>query len=288
MKNWNIEKVVDLLLEAGKIALNFYDAPKFELKQDNSIVTIADKKIEDMLSIHFDKPEENVYLIGEETVLQKSDAYIKNALKKTAWIVDPIDGTAPYAHHIPTWGISIAYMINSVIKEGAIFLPATGELFITSGDTVYYKSCINGVSSWDFKSLEPINTIKKEFNGTSLICISQEVAKNHRFEITNNLQSMGCAIFPLVYLAKGRILAYISGSYLKIWDYAAGAIILKKCGFCAKFLSGADMKLNIVDDVKANETGIKRWEIKELILFTPDIKTYSALKEKIQPCYDER
>jgi len=281
MKNWDIEKVVSLLVECGKIALKFYDSPEFELKQDRSIVTIADKTIEAMLADHFDRPADNVYLIGEETVSQKDESYIQNALKETTWIVDPIDGTAPYAHHIPTWGISIGYMKNAKIEEGAIFLPATGEMFITSNNTVYYKACNDGVPSWDFKDMNPIDIVKRKLDDSGLISITQEIAKSHKFDVTNCIQALGCAVFPLVYLCHGRLLAYITGSHLKLWDYAAGIAILKKCGFSAKFLNGKDMTLNIFDDCKTHESGIKRWEIKEMALFTPNYDTFDFLKNKI-------
>ncbi len=141
MKEWNKEKIIDLLIQSRKTALEYYDSPDMELKKDKSIVTVADKAIESLLAVHFDKPENGSYLIGEETVFQKNEEYIRNALNETTWIVDPIDGTAPYSHHIPTWGISIAFMKNGIIEEGAIFLPPTGEIFISEENTVYYKSC---------------------------------------------------------------------------------------------------------------------------------------------------
>ena len=282
MKDWNKEIVINLLVECGKIALKFYDSPKFELKQDKSIVTVADKTIETMLADHFDQPTDNVFLIGEETVLQKNENYIQNALKETAWIVDPIDGTVPYAHHIPTWGISIGYMKSGQVEEGAIFLPATGEMIISSGNTVYYKSCSSEILSWDFSDIKPINSIKRKLDDSSLISITQEIAKSHKFNITNSIQALGCAVFPLVYLCQGRLLAYITGSHLKLWDYAAGIAILNKCGFFAKFLSGRNMTLNVFDDCKTHERGIKRWELKEMALFTPDNDTFNFLKNKIK------
>ena len=282
MKKWNTEKIIALLVECGKIALKYYDSPEFELKHDRSIVTIADKTIEAMLAAHFDRPSDNVYLIGEETVSEKSEDYIQNALSETAWIVDPIDGTAPYAHHIPIWGISIGYMRKGQIEEGAIFLPATGEMFVTSADTVFYKSCSDGIPSWNFSDMKPITVVKRKLDDSGLISITQEIAKSHKFDIINCIQAMGCAVFPMVYLCQGRLLAYITSSHLKLWDYAAGIAILDKCGFSAKFLNGTDMTLNIFDDTKIEKRGMKRWELKEMVIFTPYNDTFTFLKNKIK------
>lgn len=98
MKEWEIDTIIELLLKSADIAMHYYNQPKQkELKQDRSIVTIADKSIEAVLAEYFDKPETGSYMIGEETVSQKNKEYIIEAVKNIAWIVDPIDGTVLYA-----------------------------------------------------------------------------------------------------------------------------------------------------------------------------------------------
>jgi myo-inositol-1(or 4)-monophosphatase len=150
MNNWNIEEVLKIIAECGEIALKYYDNPGYELKPDKSIVTEADKAIEDYLTSKLNDPSKNAYMIGEETILSKNEEYISNALKENTWIIDPIDGTAPYSHHIPTWGISIAFMQNGIIKEGAIFLPVIGELFISCNDKIYYNSGLQNKTKFNF------------------------------------------------------------------------------------------------------------------------------------------
>ena len=281
MREWNKEKIIDLLIKSGEIALKYYDSPELELKKDKSIVTAADKEIESLLALHFDRPEDNSYLIGEETVFQKTEEYVSNALKETAWIVDPIDGTAPYSHHVPTWGISIAFMKNGTIEEGAIFLPPTGEMFISDGNTVYYKSCGSNPSLWNFSNILPIKIVKNTMDGSSLINITQEITKKHELNLPNCAQALGCAVLPLAYLCLGRFTAYITGKHLKIWDFAAGLAILAKCDFKAILLNGDEMTRNIFEITKSNEKGFKRWEIKDMTLFVPDEKSYDYIKPKI-------
>lgn len=87
MKNWNSNELIKILVESAKVALLYYDRPLKEIKEDLSIVTIADKTIENNLAILFDNPDEQSYMIGEETCSKKDKNYINNALKNTAWIV---------------------------------------------------------------------------------------------------------------------------------------------------------------------------------------------------------
>ncbi|KAL0266209.1 UNVERIFIED_CONTAM: hypothetical protein PYX00_011927 [Menopon gallinae] len=91
------------------MALVSWGQAKVSFKKDKSLVTPADKEIENYLNQHLNQEKQEVYLLGEETLSKRSEAYIHKALKHTAWIVDPIDGTSPYAFGLPHWGISIGY-----------------------------------------------------------------------------------------------------------------------------------------------------------------------------------
>jgi len=283
MKNWDVEKICKLLFACGKIALDYYDNPKLELKHDRSIVTEADRKIESILSTEFDKPKENIYLIGEETIANKCNEYIEKALKETAWVVDPIDGTALYAHHIPIWGISIAYMTKGIIREGAIFLPSTGEIFISEGENVYYKSFSHNPSSWNFSNMYEIKNVKNIIDDSSVISVTQEILKPpNALNIPNTVQTLGCAVFSLAYLYLGRYMVYIAGSHLKLWDFAGGLAILKKCNFYTKFINGTEITLDIRDICKLTHTSNSYWEIKHIAVFTPTKQVFNYIINKME------
>lgn len=110
MNSWNLPRVRELLLECGAVALGYFGKTEMNLKDDKTIVTQADRAVEQLLARHFDRPDEGAYMIGEETVEQRDERYIDEAMRGIAWVVDPIDGTAPYAHRMPHWGVSIGYM----------------------------------------------------------------------------------------------------------------------------------------------------------------------------------
>ena len=111
----------ELLEKSSEIALKYYNSPGTELKPDQSVVTLADKAIEEYLVSRLEDLENDVYVIGEETSESKSLSYIEQALKKKAWIIDPIDGTSMYSARIPIWGISIGHIqIHNVNKAGVV------------------------------------------------------------------------------------------------------------------------------------------------------------------------
>ena len=65
--SWDLEKIRDLFRAAGEIALEYFDAPPTELKSDQTVVTLADKKIEKLFASVLDVPANDSYMIGEET-----------------------------------------------------------------------------------------------------------------------------------------------------------------------------------------------------------------------------
>ena len=86
---------------------------KYNIKNDRTVVTEADIKIESYFITHLENREKDVYVIGEETIHSKSISDINRALKTCAWIIDPIDGTSCYVAGIPLWGITLGF-----IKKG--------------------------------------------------------------------------------------------------------------------------------------------------------------------------
>lgn len=240
MNCWDINKLLPLLKKCGDIALKHYGNPTLEIKSDNTVVTLADKEIEQLLALEFDRPEESLYLLGEETIKSRDKEYLKNALHQTCWIVDPIDGTAPYSIHLPVWGISIAYMKNGIISEGALYSPATGELTITSGNTVFTAK-----DSLIASDLIPFHGVRKLADKHGIIGISQHTAKKAIINLTNQVFAWSGCVASFQHLISGKLLGYIVGA--KLWDIAGALPIMEKLGFCIIGNNGKDITTNIKD-----------------------------------------
>ncbi|HPN84387.1 MAG TPA: inositol monophosphatase family protein, partial [Victivallales bacterium] len=193
MREWDPARVCALMIESARIAKGMFSSFKWSRKEDSSLVTKADIAIEKLFSKYCDCPEENVFFIGEETVDSKSEEYIKNAMSGVAWIIDPIDGTAPFACNIPTWGISVAFAVDGIIKDGAIYLPSAGEIYISYEGESYFSDKILG--STRYINLSKIPPPSANIASGALISISQDVAKKGRMEIENPVQAVCCSVF---------------------------------------------------------------------------------------------
>jgi fructose-1,6-bisphosphatase/inositol monophosphatase family enzyme len=278
MNSWNLEQLIPLMLECGDLALKYYGSHHREFKEDRSLVTDADKTIEKLLAEKFDIPAEGSYMIGEETVNSRDEAYINAALKGTAWIVDPVDGTASYSNHIPTWGISVALAENGVIREGAIFLPVFGELFISDGDKVFLALREN-----DYR-LEPLPVKWPPLDDGGLVSLSQSLSKRGRMDVANPVQAVCSCVYVLCNLLRGNYLVYVGT--MRLWDMAAGMAMISKCGFAAKTDSGLDLDLNIDERFyELSAESSRRWSLKGNVSWAaePETAEYFLRKAELAP-----
>jgi len=264
MDAWDRHHIAELLLQAAEIALRHYARPERRVKSDGSIVTVADEEIEAFLTDALADPCAGRYLVGEETVAELSEADVQAALRHQAYIVDPIDGTAPYAYHLPLWGISIGYAASGRLQEGAVYLPVTGELFCTDAEGAWFASGASaGTWAW--------HQLKGEHPGywqSGIIAISQSQARRGRFAWKNPVHALACAVVPLCYLTLNRYIAYYGT--LKLWDVAGALPLLQRLGFAARTLDGVDLSPELDEswlDLAADSP--RRWRVRGTTVFAP-------------------
>lgn len=250
MNAWNLEEIVELLHECGSIAMHYYDNPPLEEKDDNSIVTAADKAVEQRLAREFDRPGEGAYLIGEETIDTHGEGYIQQALAGNCWIVDPIDGTAPYAQQIPVWGISIGFMQAGYIREGAVYFPASGELMITDGPRAWLYRDGEKIP-FPFKAAPP--------SASASIAISQKTARRGRFELTNHLMVLDCVVGVFLRVLTGKMLGYICNA--KLWDLAGCLPLAERGGLTCKNYDGTYLTCDAGEAFQLESGDGKRWQL---------------------------
>jgi len=103
---------------AGKLQMHALNGENNILrKEDASPVTDVDKACEEMICSTLTDIFPDDGFLGEESGGT-------NGSSGRRWIVDPLDGTRPYIHGIPTWSTLIALEEESVPVVGVINLPA--------------------------------------------------------------------------------------------------------------------------------------------------------------------
>lgn len=115
-------------IEAGSEITKIYTDPNadFEIEQkaDNSPLTIADKKSNEIILSFLSQTPYPV--LSEEG--KSIDYSIRESWKKL-WIVDPLDGTKEFIKRNGEFTVNIALVINGVPELGVIYVPVKRTLY---------------------------------------------------------------------------------------------------------------------------------------------------------------
>jgi len=217
-----LETAIDLCRAAGDI-LNYYaDRDKLvEFKGHANLVTIADKKSEELIIGGILSRYPSHSILAEESGATQSGAAVK-------WIIDPLDGTTNFAHGYPFYCVSIAVEEKGEIVCGAVYDPVREEMFSAARGAGAYR---NGerlkvsnvdrlsqallITGFPYNFRERVDTVIRQF-GRFLVA-SQAVRRG------------GSAALDLCYVASGRLDGFWE-LYLQPWDTAAGHVILEEAG----------------------------------------------------------
>jgi 3'(2'), 5'-bisphosphate nucleotidase len=126
--NNNLKIAIQASLEAGKVIMQVYDtAFNVELKNDNSPLTEADKKANDIINSLLIPTE--IPIISEEN---KQTDYSTRKNWDTCWIVDPVDGTKEFIKRNGEFTVNIALVKNGKPLLGVIYVPATKTIYLAN------------------------------------------------------------------------------------------------------------------------------------------------------------
>lgn len=87
---------------AGEVVMPFYEQHlTVELKADGTPVTVADLRAEEAMRELFARETPSFAVLGEEQGESEGDGQYR-------WVIDPIDGTKSFIHHVPLFGTLVA------------------------------------------------------------------------------------------------------------------------------------------------------------------------------------
>lgn len=216
---------------AGEIMRKYFKGDNGEeYKFDNTIVTKADKEINDYL-IERVKLEFPTHCVdGEEKQFGKS---------KYVWVCDPVDGTSMYARHIPVAVFSLALVVDGVSVVGVIYDPWTDNLYSAiKGQGAFrngQKIHVNDIALDDMRSVSNFDMWPEaEYNLYDAI---KEVGKKTYFVSIASVIRACCCV------ANGDFnLAIFPGTKHKNCDIAAAKVIVEEAGGRVTDLFGKEQR----------------------------------------------
>jgi myo-inositol-1(or 4)-monophosphatase len=162
--------------------------------------------------------------LGEETIPGEEAAPRASEYR---WIVDPLDGTTNYVHGLPSYAVSVALEKRGEIVAGCVFDPVLNECYTAhKGGGAFVNGEAIGVSACQTLDQAMIAASLPPHVPRDSVEIARLVEVIHACQA---LRRLGSAALNLCYVAQGRLDGYWATS-VKIWDIAAGMLIVQEAG----------------------------------------------------------
>lgn len=229
------------VMEAGRVEMgHFHGGVAVETKSDKSPVTAADREAEAIIVAALSNIAPDITVVAEEAVAAGHVPQRANRF----FLVDALDGTRLFIRGKPEFSVNIGLVDNGKPVFGLIYVPPTGDLFVTTGDGIAVRAhapC--GLSTArDFSDLESVKLQTREPDPANLTAFNSQTAGGASASLLSALNvrhatPVGSSLkFCLIAAGEGDLYARLGET--SEWDTAAGQAILEAAGGCVTTLDG--------------------------------------------------
>ena len=220
------------------------------IKGPADFVSAADIRAEQTLFYELSKARPGYqFLMEERGVVEGSDTSHR-------WIVDPLDGTTNFLHGIPLFSISIALEREGQLVAALVYTPATDEMFTAERGKGAYLNDRRRIRVATRRSLSDcVITTGIPHRGRDGHDVFFKESRKIMAEVAG-VRRTGSAALDLAWTAAGRFDGFWERN-LKIWDIAAGHLIVREAGGTVLDVSGLDHSLETGTVVAGNPTIVK-------------------------------
>jgi 3'(2'), 5'-bisphosphate nucleotidase len=223
----SLDDFIALALAAGREIMTVRDAGfDTHTKLDGSIVTLADRRAERVIEhgLHALAPE--IPMIGEEAVAEGRIPECGD----TFFCVDPLDGTRGFAKGGDEFTVNIALIENAVPVLGAVYAPATGELYAGAPGRAVRAMCEPHTA----RPMTPLEEIAPMRSERWRIVASDHSGRNEWTQdfITalDGVVTHASSSVKFCRVAEGAADLYPRFGDVSEWDAAAGHAVLRAVG----------------------------------------------------------
>lgn len=184
------------------------------------LVTPTDRESERLIRRHLIEATPGAGFVGEESGATGASARLQ-------WIVDPLDGTVNFWYGLPVLAVSVAAALDGTVVAGAVADIAGGAV---------YSATRRGGSRCDGEPVDvsaceelPRALVTTGFGYDARVRADQGGVVARLLPRVRDIRCFGSAALQLCWVGCGRTDAHFERA-IKIWDYAAGALIAAEGG----------------------------------------------------------
>ncbi|HPQ96457.1 MAG: inositol monophosphatase [Thiothrix sp.] len=209
-------------LTAREEILSRYQQVDFSIKQDGSLLTEADLATNQRLQQFLQQQWPDIAFLSEEMEVSQQEQLLRDT--DWLWCLDPLDGTSNFAAGLPLFATSLALISKGEVVMGLSYDPIRDEMF----------SAIHGKGAWlNGRRLQCRDSGFPLENAVALIDfkrlppdLRQRLSHSPPYGSQRNI---GSSVLEWAWMAANRGQLYLHGG-MKLWDLAAGTLILTEAG----------------------------------------------------------
>ena len=218
------EHATALARQAGALLLDsFHQDLHVEYKSSGrrDPVTNADKQAEALITSGIAQRFPDHGILSEETPVSTG------LDREFVWVIDPLDGTVNYMNRYPFFSVSIGVLHRGVPVAGALFVPSP---LVPQGQVIHAR--LNGGA---FADDSPVHVYAgNEPSPNGLLTMSPSFRAYFRFggplrRSLGDIRVVGSIAYELALVSSG-VLQSAAFNGPKVWDVAAGIIIVREAG----------------------------------------------------------
>ena len=201
-----------------------------QLKDDGSLLTELDLALNQRIHAMLDGLSADIAFLSEEMPLAEQQITVQSG--QAYWCLDPLDGTSNFVGGIPFFCTSLALVDNGYPQLAIVYDPVRDELF----------SAGKGQGAW--LNGQPLSAHPVDLSITNCIGLIDLKRLPRRLLMAlieqrpfSSQRNFGACALEWSWLAAGRGHLLLHGGQ-KLWDHAAGFLILMEAGGQAQTLEG--------------------------------------------------
>ncbi|MBP7001434.1 inositol monophosphatase family protein [Amaricoccus sp.] len=209
--------------EAGAVALDFWRRRAGLAIEEKAgaqdIVSEADRAVERLIRARVAAAFPEDGFLGEEYGPEPGASGF-------TWVIDPIDGTSPYLHGMPTWCVALAVARGSEAVVGVVEVPTHGETFAAA---LGRGATLNDAA---LRIPEGVNVT----NAATAVGASHRTDPAWIGRVAEALGRQGGVFFRngsgalmLAHVAAGRLAGYVE-PHMHSWDALGALLIIREAG----------------------------------------------------------
>jgi myo-inositol-1(or 4)-monophosphatase len=201
-----------------------------QAKADGSLVTEVDVALQDLIGGQLKERWPQYLLLGEEMPVDEQQRLLAGI--SPFWCLDPLDGTTNFAAGVPFFSVSLALIDEGRPVLGVVHDPMRGEWF----------SAKLGEGAWRNEEPLQVGEVRPSLAQSIAVVDFKRLDRDLATRLARaapyySQRNFGSCALEWCWLAAGRVQVYLHGG-MRLWDHAAGSLILNEAGGCSCTLAG--------------------------------------------------